>query len=99
MTIGNKKRKRARAKRNWHVFESDDRDNGRYVLDEGNNLVADCFADTHMGFGLPDRPEYLRNARLIAKAPKLREFIALVARMKTEKEFGEDAPPSEDWIS
>lgn len=26
-------------------------------------------------------------------------FVRLLARMKTEKEFGDDAPPSEDWIS
>lgn len=30
---------------------------------------------------------------------KADEFIGMIARMKTEEEFGEDAPPSEDWIS
>jgi hypothetical protein len=25
-------------------------------------------------------------------------FVTLVSNMKTEEEFGEDAPPSEDWI-
>lgn len=30
---------------------------------------------------------------------KADEFIAMISRMKTEEEFGEDAPPSEDWIS
>ena len=55
----------------WHVFESDDRDDGRYVLDGYNNLVADCFADSHLGFGLPDRDDWQRNARLIARAPAM----------------------------
>lgn len=27
------------------------------------------------------------------------EFLTMLARMKTEEEYGEDAPPSEDWIS
>lgn len=31
--------------------------------------------------------------------PTMRDFIAQVARMKTESEFGDNAPPSEDWIS
>jgi hypothetical protein len=26
------------------------------------------------------------------------EFVDLVARMQTEEEFGQDSPPSEDWI-
>jgi hypothetical protein len=30
---------------------------------------------------------------------KLADFVRLIARMKTEEEFGEDVPPSEDWIS
>jgi hypothetical protein len=30
---------------------------------------------------------------------KLAEFVALVARMKTEKEFGDNPPDTEDWIS
>lgn len=41
----------------------------------------------------------IANARLIALSPALYDFAALVARMKTEEEFGDDAPPSEDWIS
>jgi hypothetical protein len=36
---------------------------------------------------------------LEAKREKLEEFASLVARMKTEKEYGEDCPDSEDWIS
>lgn len=39
------------------------------------------------------------NARLIAVAPDQHEFIGQIARMKTEDEFGDDPPPSEDWIS
>jgi len=78
-----------RLREKWHVFESDDRDNGRYVLDGFNNLVADCFADTHLGFGLPDRDDWQRNARLIAKVPAMCEFIGTICRMKTEEEFGE----------
>ena len=27
------------------------------------------------------------------------QFITLIARMKTEDEFGDDSPPSEDWIA
>ena len=36
---------------------------------------------------------------LAAKRKKLEEFVSLVARMKTEEEYGEDCPDSEDWIS
>lgn len=39
------------------------------------------------------------NARLIAAAPDLLDFAALVARMKTEDEMGENGPASEDWIA
>jgi len=38
-------------------------------------------------------------AQEFAAAPELHAFAALIARMKTEEEFGDDAPPSEDWIS
>lgn len=30
---------------------------------------------------------------------QLRQFVGTISRMKTEEEFGNDAPPSEDWIS
>ena len=82
----------------WKVFECDDQDNGRYVFDADGNLVADCFADTHLGFGLPDRDDWQRNARLIAKAPVMRDFISLIACMKTEEEFGADQPEGIDWV-
>lgn len=26
------------------------------------------------------------------------ELVDLIARMQTEEEFGQDSPPSEDWI-
>jgi hypothetical protein len=35
----------------------------------------------------------------IAEESKGDQFVGLVSRMKTEEEFGEDVPPSEDWIS
>jgi hypothetical protein len=35
---------------------------------------------------------------LIASAPELLEFAALVARMRTLEEFGDDAPQQDDWI-
>ena len=38
-------------------------------------------------------------AKLIAAAPELLDFAALIARMKTEEEFGENTPASEDWIA
>lgn len=81
----------------WRVYEEDT--DSRYVVDAENTLIADCFADTHMPFGLPDRDDRIRNAHIIAQAPKMREFIALVAGMATESEFGDNAPPSEDWIN
>ena len=46
-----------------------------------------------------DAGEIEGNCNLIAAAPDLLAFAQLVARMKTESEFGEEAPPSEDWIS
>lgn len=40
------------------------------------------------------------SAELLAdQRVKLRAFASLVARMKTEEEYGDDVPPSEDWIS
>lgn len=48
--------------------------------------------------GIPNATDKA-NARLIATAPDLLEFTAMVARMKTEEEFGDDMPASEDWIS
>jgi hypothetical protein len=42
------------------------------------------------------------NAAFIVRAcnshAKLLSFVETIARMKTEHEFGDDAPPSEDWI-
>lgn len=32
------------------------------------------------------------------KKDKFREFVYLVARMKTEEEYGEDSPSNDDWI-
>ncbi len=77
----------------WRVEE------GRYVVSSDEVLVADCYADSAMDFGLPEPSEYRANARLIAKSPQMATFVNLVARMKTEKEFGDNAPPSEDRIS
>ena len=34
-----------------------------------------------------------------AKTNPLLPFVRQIARMKTEEEFGEQAPASEDWIS
>lgn len=31
------------------------------------------------------------------KKTKAEDFVRLIARMKTEAEFGEDQPPEEDW--
>ena len=39
------------------------------------------------------------NANLMSFSPRLFTFVSLVARMKTENEFGEDTPASEDWIA
>ncbi len=83
----------------WHVRYSDGEDNERYVISREGVLIADCYADTHLELGLPNQEEYRANARLIAKSPQMATFVNLVARMKTEKEFGFNAPPSEDWIS
>lgn len=71
----------------------------RYVVSRDEVLIADCYADSAMDFGLPEPSEYRGNARLIAKSPQMATFVNLVARMKTEEEFGNNAPPSEDWIS
>src|ERR1019366_6693545 len=74
-------------------------EDGRYVVSSDDVLIVDCYADSAMDFGLPEASEYRANARLIAKSPQMATFVNLVARMKTEKEFGVNAPPSEDWIS
>src|ERR1017187_1570509 len=78
---------------NWRVEE------GRYVVSSDDVLIADCYADSAMDFGLPEPSEYQANARLIAKSPQMATLVNLVAHMKTEEEFGNNAPPSEDWIS
>jgi len=41
----------------------------------------------------------IRNAPRPQSGPDLLKFVRLISRMKTEEEFGDDAPPSEDWIS
>lgn len=51
----------------WHV----DADNARYVVDDNDVLVADCFADTVEDFGVPDLDDVAKNARLIAASPEL----------------------------
>lgn len=51
---------------------------------------------------LAQHPGWKTRRKLRAKRvtlTDLREFAQLIARMKTEEEFGTDAPPSEDWIS
>src|ERR1019366_5932191 len=45
---------------NWRV------DDGSYVVSSDDVLIADCYADTAMDFGLPEPSEYRANARLIA---------------------------------
>jgi len=54
----------------WRTTEQDE-DIARYVVSENNVLIADCYADTHLDFGLPEEKEYRANARLIAATPKL----------------------------
>lgn len=49
----------------WHVEED------RYVVDEDNVLIADCYADSALDFGLPSVHDVKANARLIAQASKL----------------------------
>jgi len=88
----------------WSVADSGGADNGRYVVgpnddQPGDRLIADCYGDSALDLGLPSVAEMRANARLIARSPELYAFAALIARMKTEEEFGDDAPPSEDWIS
>ena len=72
---------------------------GRYVVSSDDVLIADCYADSAMDFGLPQPSEYRANARLIAKSRQMATFVNLLARMKTEEEFDDNVPPSEDWIS
>lgn len=38
------------------------------------------------------------NANLMSFSPRLHKFVSLIARMKTETEFGQDTPSSEDWV-
>jgi hypothetical protein len=45
--------------------------NARYVIGEGNVLVADCYADSPLDVGLPGLSEVRGNVRLIAAAPEL----------------------------
>jgi hypothetical protein len=78
---------------NWRVEE------GRYVVSSEDVFIADCYADTHLELGLPSKEECRANSRLIAKSPQMATFVNLIARLKTEEEFGNNAPPSEDWIS
>jgi hypothetical protein len=46
--------------------------------------------------------EAIRDARTILRtndsARGAWDLVDLIARMKTEEEFGDDSPPSEDWI-
>lgn len=48
----------------------------RYVLSKDGVLIADCYADTAMDFGLPETfAEAQANARLIKTAPKLLDAV------------------------
>jgi hypothetical protein len=53
----------------WLVAEEEE--SKRYVVDARDNLIADCYADTALEFGLPELTEVQENARLIAAAPEL----------------------------
>lgn len=54
----------------------DEGEHERYVISEHGVLVADCYADTALDFGLPDSfAEAQANARLIAAAPMLLEAL------------------------
>ena|SRR5690242_16331279 len=76
------------------------------IILEENNGLAQCIWNAlgtpkHALAGGP-----VGAARRIWKAirhefeySQLREFVELIARMKTEEEFGHDVPASEDWIS
>ena len=83
----------------WFIYESENEtEQGRYVLNQERVLIADCYADTHLEFDIPNKAAYQSNARLIAQAPRLRDFVTLIANMKTEDEFAVN-PDSEDWIT
>lgn len=83
----------------WQTNHADDDTEGRYVISSDGVLIADCYADTPLDLGLPSKEESKANIRLIAKSPQMSKLVNLIARMKTEEEFGDNAPPSEDWIS
>jgi len=56
--------------------------------------------DGNIADAVPDAEEALeRPLPANIEASKLAAFAGLIARMKTEDEFGDDPPPSEDWIS
>lgn len=72
----------------WTIEES------TYVFGHNNLRVADCECDGQtMSFR-----EAKANAMLIAKAPNMYALLTQLANMTTEEEYGDDAPPSEDWI-
>ena len=58
---------------NWRV------EGGRYVVSSDDVLIADCYADSALDFGLPEPGKYRANARLIAAAPELLKVLKSVA--------------------
>lgn len=56
----------------WSTTWADDPlEQNRYVVDQNNMLIADCYADSDDPVGLPSPREYQENARLIAQAPRM----------------------------
>lgn len=74
-----------KASGNWRV------EGGRYVVSSDDVLIADCYADSEMDFGLPEPSEYRANAGLIAAAPELLEVLKSVAA-RWDKGNDQDAP-------
>jgi hypothetical protein len=66
-------------------------EDGRYIVSSHDVLIADCYADSAMDFGLPEPSEYRANALLIAAAPELLKVLESVAA-RWDKDDDQDAP-------
>lgn len=81
-------------KEGWSTRPLDD-DLHRYVVDQDNVLVADCYPDAWDDYGLPSVSQAIARAKRIALLPKLE---ALLIRLEADTPWGTFTPAERQLI-